>query len=376
MKGKTEIQVCAIDWAHTEKKVIYYNGKKISKRLPKDTKVIIGENIPGKYCKKWLKDGIKVYRIHQNIISDYRETKGIEKTDENDAILIYEYYQLHPEDFKSYIGEALIKNLYSTFKEIQKIRVSTENRVWANSDDKTNNSVLNELERVEKHILKIIEQEIPKYPVWNGFLKHIKGINVSTACGLISYIGDISKFPNKSNLDSYFGLDVKDGKAPRLKKGKQFNKHLKGKSLILGIIGDNFIKQRTPLYREIYDNEKERLRKMYPEPIDNPNYLKTKKGFKKLYTDMHIHRMAVRKMMKIFTEHYWVIDRQLHGLSTRPPYVHDKLKHGTYIKPLYIPQELLPFNPVSEGNHLPLENQKIIVNKTKEDINDWVGGNL
>jgi hypothetical protein len=41
-----------------------------------------------------------------------------------------------------------------------------------------------------------------------------------------------------------------------------------------------------------------------------------------------------------------VIDRQLHGLSTEPLYVHDKLKHNTYIKPLCIPEQLLPFTPI------------------------------
>lgn len=349
------------DWAFEDDKYLFYDGNKISKK-PSFQKgdMVVTENIPNKLVKKLLEDEIEIYRVHQNLISEYRDELKIEKSDENDVKLIFDYYQKNPEAFKRYSGESKLNNLYATFKETQKLRVSTGNRLWANGD-KANDMTLKALEKLEGDITKEMTLELERYPIW-GWLKQIKGISTATAAGLIAYTRDMSRFPYASHLMSYYGLHVVDGKAPKKAKGVQCNYIQNGRSLVLGIIGDNFIKQRTEVYRDVYDNEKKRLRQLYPESIDNPQYLATKKGFKKMYTDGHVHRMAIRKMMKVFMCHYWVLDRQLHGLSTEPLYVHDQLKHNTYIKPPHIPESLLPFNPI-RNNHLSCETHTTSMNQ-------------
>jgi len=59
----------------------------------------------------------------------------------------------------------------------------------------------------------------------------------------------------------------------------------------------------------------------------------------------HAENRAMRKSVKIFLSHYWVIGRQLKGLDTKPPYVHAKLKHDNYIEPPKVPEQLKPFEP-------------------------------
>jgi len=335
----------SVDWAHKEDKLFFYDGEKLWKK-PKLKKgdELYTENIPWKYSRKILQMDIKIFRVHQNIIAQFRKSKGLEKTDEADARLIYEYSQLHPDDFKSYIGEPALKLMYATFKEIQKVRVSTGQRIWAVGEDENNGHILKSISKIEHDIEKEMLAELQNHKIWE-WLSPIKGMGAATASGLIAYIGDIERFEMPSHLISYAGLDVINGLAPKKRKGKELNHHPKLKSLLLGIIGDNFRKQRTEIYRNIYDIEKKKeLDKRFP-----PGFLKEKyNGYKEKDIKLskgHADNRAIRKMMKIFLQHYWVLARQLHGLDTRPPFVHDKLKHKTYIMPPHIPKSLLPFKP-------------------------------
>ena len=186
--------------AHTTDKLIYYDGEKILK-MPKfeSGDIVCGENIPLKYCKRLFDKDVKIYRVHQNLISEYRESQGVEKSDENDARLIYEYHQKFPDLFKPYLGESALRNLYATFKEVQKVRVATNNRVWISGEDESNEFLLESMINLENDIKKQMEKEIIKYPIWN-WLHKIKGLEVTTASGLISYIGDIEKYLYVSHL--------------------------------------------------------------------------------------------------------------------------------------------------------------------------------
>lgn len=85
----------------------------------------------------------------------------------------------------------------------------------------------------------------------------------------------------------------------------------------MGVLADSFIKQRTPLYREIYDKEKQRQ-------LDNNGI-----------TKLHAHRRAIRKMMKIFISHFWLKWRGAEGLEVSKPYIIGKDNHNKYIEPLH-----------------------------------------
>ena len=187
-----------------------------------------------------------------------------------------------------------------------------------------------EVEGIELRHKNLMDKYLQFEPMWEYWLKNIKGISTVLAGNLLKNFNYCEKYQYVSSLWRHCGLDPDGAKGRR--KGKEIHYNPKLKTLAWKI-GDSFIKQRTPVYRRIYDNEKVRQRSLHPEAIDNPVYLETKKGFKKLYTDMHIHRMAMRKMVKIFLQHYWLIGRKFKKLEVSDPYPIDRLGHKTFIEP-------------------------------------------
>lgn len=208
-------------------------------------------------------------------------------------------------------------------------------------------------ELVIKDYEELIKAELDtgNYPIWDQFLKNIKGISYNTAAFLISHI-DISKSPHVSSLWRYCGLDAtrvrrKSGKG---KDVQVWNNQCGSpilKKEILGIIGENFIKQKTPIYRDIYDSVKKseiELAKKYGLGVivpgtENDEHPKTTIKIKTTLNaegkeqNGHASRRATRKMMKIFMENYWSEDRKLHNLPVTQPYVQAKLGHTHIIKP-------------------------------------------
>lgn len=229
---------------------------------------------------------------------------------------------------------------------------------------------------VEKWLKKEIKGELADYEIWNDWLKGISGIDVCSAGGLLAWIGDIARFASISKLYSYSGLATikrcqeckkryfefpgdkahyierylnfqKRAHKARKEKGGRFNKkpHLKAvEKLICSCdspepktiaekkkrgepamwnqklkshcwkIGKNFVRSGKQ-YRKYYDKVKAKYQKKFP---------KFSKG--------HIDNMAMRKTVKLFMAHLWIVWRQLEGLPTRSPYPVEKLGHK-YIPP-------------------------------------------
>jgi len=99
-----------------------------------------------------------------------------------------------------------------------------------------------------------------------------------------------------------------------------YNARLKS---ICYLIVEQFIKQQTPVYVDIYYAEKERQRHDHPEPI--------KENGKWKFNDGHLHHRAMRKTAKIFLQHLWVKWREAEGLPVSKPYVEAVLGHTNII---------------------------------------------
>jgi len=163
--------------------------------------------------------------------------------------------------------------------------------------------------------------------IW-GWLTSIRGLAAgSLPAQLLAQIDDINKFDTVSKLWRFAGWAVVDGKREWPRKGETspYNRLLKS---ICYLIGDQFIRQQTPFYVDIYYDEKERLRRLYPEPIDAPD-----SPWKQQFTDSHIHRMARRKMIKIFLQHLWLKWREYEGLPISEPYIQAIGGHTNIIPP-------------------------------------------
>ena len=204
-------------------------------------------------------------------------------------------------------------------------------------------------------MLQYIETE----PIWNEFLKDVKGISGVLASNIIKEFKYCEDSPHASSLLKYCGQHVVNGKAPKREKGKKLDFNMKLMKLCYNI-GDSFIKQRTPVYREVYDAEKKRQLSLMEHAIcencgktsdthipEGRNHkCKVKKGepktmfkFSKYYAPMnrqHCDLRARRKMMRTFLFHYWEKARIIRGLPVTKPFPFEKLGHDIrhYIKPL------------------------------------------
>jgi hypothetical protein len=211
--------------------------------------------------------------------------------------------------------ENLLRWLTDVYLQIQKLRISMGNRVWAaeNETDATNSTatvfrqnLFEMMENAEKVVSKQMSEALEGHPAW-GWLSQVKGVGPTLATQLLGMIDDIEKSPSISSLWKFAGYGVgDDGSADRLRKGETacYNKRLK---VVVWKIGTSFLKCNSP-YRRIYDEAKAYYQENRPD-----------------WSPIRIHRASLRKMNKIFLQHLWVKWREAEGLSISQPWV---LEHG------------------------------------------------
>lgn len=184
-----------------------------------------------------------------------------------------------------------------------------------------------ELERSEREHFKRIEQVLSEVPIYNAYLKDVKGIGPHMAAVIISEI-DISKATYPSSIWKYSGLDVgpdgrgrgryvehlidvayidKDGN-DAIRKSITFNPWLKTK--LVGVLGSSFLRCGPNPYRQVYDDYKNRIENM-EEHADKS------RG--------HRHNMAIRFMVKRFLVDLYIVWRELDGLPVAEEYSVAKL---------------------------------------------------
>jgi len=183
----------------------------------------------------------------------------------------------------------------------------------------------------EANLGKIMKRMVETFPIWDAFLKDVKGCGPTMAGVILSEL-DPHKARHVSSFWRYAGLDVGDdgkGRSRRkehltvveyeasdgTKKSRQgitFNPFLKTK--LVGVLGSSFLRSDSP-YRQIYDDYKQRL-------DCHPTHEDKSKG--------HKHNMAIRYMVKMFLKDLWIEWRKIEGLPTTPDYAEAKLgrKHG------------------------------------------------
>ena len=160
------------------------------------------------------------------------------------------------------------------------------------------------------------------FPIYNAFLKGVKGCGPTIAAVILSEV-DITRTPTSSALWALCGLDVaKDGQGRSRRKehlidrtyttrdGKEdtkksitFNPFLKTK--LVGVLADCFIKIKGCEYRQVYDDYKHRLE-------NDPRHAEKTPG--------HRHAMAKRYMIKIFLKDLYIAWRKVEGLDVTDPY--------------------------------------------------------
>jgi hypothetical protein len=242
---------------------------------------------------------------------------------------------------------AALWQTYLQFDELIRMRTKHLNRISAVEKGKSNFDAQLEYDFLQllqlDQVIKTVRKTMVNYASTTGaiwdWITSIRGLKEgSLAAGLLAQIDDISKFATVSKLWAFSGYKVVDGKADKGSKGEQGsggNRRLKS---IAYLIVDQFIKQQTNVYVDIYYDEKLRLRKKFPEKIKDENG-------KWKYNDGHIHNMAMRKVAKIFLQHVWLVWRMAERLEISQPYIHDIGGHTNIVQP---PNLEVIFNRVPE----------------------------
>ena len=179
----------------------------------------------------------------------------------------------------------------------------------------------------EKMLLKSLEE----MNIWNHYLKNVRGIGILTASKLLYEINGITRFNKPSKLVKYCGLAVNGDGVQRQRKGQVTDYKPSLKALLLGVIGDNFIKSNSQ-YRVVYDERRKHTKENRPEWGVHPN------GKKKEYL-AHYHADASRVMVKRFLVEFWKAGWLAEGLEVpSKPYPVAILGHDE--EPDIVPYEL------------------------------------
>ena len=205
----------------------------------------------------------KVFTIPGKRTKEFREEKGLEKTDEVDAVIIGLLAKSQPDEFYEFqeLDEvtARISIIYKQRCDVEMTLVRVKNQLFAlknrleliNLDgykDKIIDGkelIIEDIQKYFERQTKILEKEVKKHPVWLYF-EGIKGVGPAVAGGLIASIKRASRFPTKYGLRHYAGMITKKG-------NQNFNHKLKR---TLFFFTEGIVKARTPEWRDLYDNMK------------------------------------------------------------------------------------------------------------------------
>jgi len=238
-----------------------------------------------------------------------------------------------------------VRALVEVYYDVQKTRIAAQHRIRKAGEHGLSEAsvellmdwVNERMEKQETELKAMVLKQINDEPLWKEWLEGVKGVGPCIAGGLMAWVGDCSRFDTISKLWAYCGMHVVDGEAPRRKRGERANWNGTLRTLCWKA-GQSFVRVGEG-YRDLYLQEKARLRLLHAEPIpfDPPRLKKLKPGEEApageimRFSDGHIDAMARRHTAKIFLAHYWQRARELAGLPIRAAYVVEHLGHTTPI---------------------------------------------
>jgi hypothetical protein len=283
----------AVDWSH-RKGLMTYDGKKLrvedtksfitrlsmvkyeyadkAAHKSKQTTIIIEQGCPLSLMYKVLKAGINVKQISNRATEDYRKKHGIDKSDENDARIIYELAQQKVKLTPITLGDNLLRlhDLYHQYCRYQKARVAMMNmkkghlRQYGESDMQPYDSGIDTLETKEKGLLKELEKLVPEIPQ----TLHIKGLGKRIWAGIF-VTANPSNFKCLSAYLRFCGLVNPNSL------NNKYNRHAR---MLYHMLAEQVVRQSDPEFRPLYDKIKADIVKRYPD-----------------YTKLHIHNAALNR---------------------------------------------------------------------------------
>lgn len=264
--------------------------------------------------------GAKVFRIPPFALKEAREKTG--KAKEEDAktlALLFEssrhlFYEVTPRDRDLIkVSEGL-----GARRDTQKDRIACEQRLRqrfigqiflsdsgyypeGNIEDeydkkKATNIILHNLITEEEQRGQELKKAVHVLDIWWKVFEPIKGCGEVIAAGIISPIGNISRFKSDAALKKFAGVHVlEDGRFARKRTGStaNWNPHLRQ---ALYLLGDQFNRRPDSVWGQKLREYKIKFREKHPEVVENG---------KKKYGNGHIHKMATWRTLTKSVEWLW-----------------------------------------------------------------------
>ena len=246
---------------------------------------------------------------------------------------------------------------------------------------------------LEKQCLNSIKAQVASFPIWNDYLKYVKGCGELTAACFISKINPATCM-HITKLFRYAGLDVVynpesekwEGRTNGFRRGKSAHLIKRQKSLATGevmeydaisynpfiktrcyLLFGSLMKAKNPWYTDVYwayRNRIEQRNNLLPED--------------KRLTLGHINMMAARYVSKMFLQDMWIHLRLMNGYIPYRPYADTKLNNKSHIRTINLEQsdmehgevvmELIDFDQYRDPKYLTgkLYNQLSDEEKAKD----------
>lgn len=253
------------------------------------------------------------------------------------------------------------------YEDLQRLRISVHNRISSIEKGRSTASektltrwkeIKERLKEDEESIAYLMQDDIQYHPIW-PWLEQVKGIGPVTATKIIGVIGDIGRFPTVSKLWAYMGYAVREGRAERSAKHQKdrFNRRLR---TIMFQAGGRMLQANSQYARFYYeardyyiqnrdwvtcehpkcaDSEIRKGKKvLVPVPIsrcidpDGHSVPRSRRPYG-YHSYMHVHLASLRRMMKMFASHLWVVWRASIGLDTKPPWIYQFGGHDNMVMP-------------------------------------------
>jgi len=236
--------------------------------------------------------------------------------------------------------------LVRQYYNIQEMRVAMSQRLQAHHKlgyyVKQSGETHDRLLELEKHVGGIVAKMVKDEPIYNAWLKHVKGIGPALSAAIITRIGSIDRFESISSLWAYSGLDVRNGRARQRCNSKTIDWNTDLKAIIAYKVPSQFVKLPSSFGRKLYDEYKAFYERVHdercptwsdPNAVINKIGTKATVGRKGCSRKGHIHNMTKRKVGKVFLACLWLAWRKLERLPISEPYSTRSPNHSHVITP-------------------------------------------
>lgn len=208
---------------------------------------------------------------------------------------------------------ALVGHYARQLWDVQETRISMGLRVGAMKREglqdqwtKPLEAVAAEAKPLERSIDRELTRLMRQHPL-REWIENAPGVALPGVARILGITGRLDKFETVSKLWAYLGLHVREGRAPRRKRGELANWSIKGRTVCYQL-AESIVRVGKGPYREAYDRKKaEYGARERTGPSECPfGQLHLSKSKKPIACGLaHIHNAAMRYAIKCYLRDLW-----------------------------------------------------------------------